>query len=67
MGNLSEIRKMFHTRVAGIPSGREMIEWRRSVAPDVLPHWSRFVSQTGVAAFGGEPDIKWLNRLEPVG
>jgi hypothetical protein len=32
--------------------------------PDALPHWSRFVSQTGVTAFGGGPDIKWLRRRE---
>jgi hypothetical protein len=32
--------------------------------PDVLPHWSRFVSQTGVTAFAGGPDIKWLRRRE---
>lgn len=38
---------------------------RRSCSPDVLPHWSRFVSQTGVTAFGGGPDIKWLWRREP--
>jgi hypothetical protein len=33
--------------------------------PDALPHWSRFVSQTGVTSFGGGPDIKWLSRREP--
>jgi hypothetical protein len=30
--------------------------------PDALPHWSRFVSQTGVTSSGGGPDIKWLRR-----
>jgi hypothetical protein len=35
--------------------------------PDALPHWSRFVSQTGVTSFGGGPDIKWLRRYEPAG
>ncbi len=36
------------------------------VAPpaDVLPHWSRFVSQTGVTPLGGGLDIKWLWRRE---
>ena len=38
---------------------------RRSCSPDALPHWSRFVSQTGVTSFGGGPDIKWLCRREP--
>ncbi len=33
--------------------------------PDALPHWSRFVSQTGVKSFSGGPDIKWLRRREP--
>lgn len=33
--------------------------------PDALPHWSRFVSQTGVTSFSGGPDIKWLPRREP--
>jgi len=46
---------------------RTHLRRRRSVAPDVLPHWSRFVSQTGVTPFGGGPDIKWLYRREPVG
>jgi hypothetical protein len=35
--------------------------------PDALPHWSRFVSQTGVTSFAGGPDIKWLRRREPAG
>ncbi|MGH7979062.1 MAG: hypothetical protein ACREE6_06775 [Limisphaerales bacterium] len=37
---------------------------RRSFPPDVLPHWSRFISQTGVTSIGGGPDIKWLWRRE---
>jgi hypothetical protein len=39
---------------------------RLTCPPDALPHWSRFVSQTGVTAFGGGPDIQWLRRREPV-
>lgn len=35
---------------------------RLSAPPGVLPHWSRFVSQTGVTPYGGGPDIKWLCR-----
>ena len=35
--------------------------------PDAFPHWSRFVSQTGVTARGGGPDIQWLRRCENVG
>jgi hypothetical protein len=38
---------------------------RLAYSPDALPHWSRFVSQTGVTPFGGGPDIKWLWRREP--
>jgi hypothetical protein len=38
---------------------------RLPCSPDVLPHWSRFVSQTGVTSFGGGPDVKWLWRREP--
>jgi hypothetical protein len=30
-----------------------------------LPHWSRFVSQTGVSSFTGGPEIKWLQRKRP--
>jgi hypothetical protein len=37
---------------------------RLACSPDALPHWSRFVSQTGVTPFGGGPDIKWLRRRE---
>jgi hypothetical protein len=39
---------------------------RVSSPPDALPHWSRFVSQTGVTSHGGGPDIKWLRRRETV-
>jgi hypothetical protein len=38
---------------------------RLSCPPDALPHWSRFVSQTGVASFAGGPAIQWLGRREP--
>jgi len=40
---------------------------RLSCPPEALPHWSRFVSQTGVTSFAGGPDIKWLRRREPAG
>jgi hypothetical protein len=35
---------------------------RRKVRDESLPHWSRFVSQTGVSAFGGGPRTDWLLR-----
>jgi hypothetical protein len=35
---------------------------RRKVPSESLPHWSRFVSQSGVTAFGGAPRIDWLCR-----
>jgi len=38
---------------------------RRKLHTDALPHWSRFVSQTGVTAFGGGPRIDWLCRGTP--
>jgi hypothetical protein len=39
---------------------------RRLACPrDALPHWSRFVSQTGVTPFSGAPDVRWLRRREP--
>jgi hypothetical protein len=38
---------------------------RRKVRTGALPHWSRFVSQTGVTAFGGGPRIDWLCRGMP--
>ena len=43
---------------------REHLSSRRSVSAGVLPHWSRFVSQTGVTAFNGGPRIDWLPRRE---
>lgn len=43
----------------------EHLPRRISPRPDALPHWSRFVSQTGVTVFSGGPDIKWLWRREP--
>jgi hypothetical protein len=44
---------------------RRHLPQRLSIPPDALPHWSRFVSQIGVASFAGGPDIKWLRRREP--
>jgi len=38
---------------------------RLACPADALPHWSRFVSQTGVTPYGGGPDIQWLRRREP--
>lgn len=38
---------------------------RRKVPSERLPHWSRFVSQSGVTAFGGPPRIDWLCRETP--
>jgi hypothetical protein len=38
---------------------------RHRVRVEALPHWSRFVSQTGVTAFGGPPRIDWLCRARP--
>lgn len=35
---------------------------RRKVRIENLPHWSRFVCQTGVSTFGGGPRIDWLTR-----
>jgi hypothetical protein len=44
---------------------REQLPRRLSYSPDALPHWSRFVSQTGVTPFGRGSNIKWLSRREP--
>jgi hypothetical protein len=44
---------------------RSHLPQRLSCLPDALPHWSRFVSQTGVTNFAGGPDIQWLRRHEP--
>jgi hypothetical protein len=38
---------------------------RRKVRTDSLPHWTRFVSQTGVTSFGGGPRVDWLRRGRP--
>ena len=44
---------------------RRHLPRRRKVRTGDLPHWSRFVSQTGVTAFGGGPRIDWLCRQTP--
>jgi len=41
---------------------RAHLSRRRKVRTEALPHWSRFVSQTGMTAFGGGPRIDWLCR-----
>jgi hypothetical protein len=46
---------------------REHLPQRLACPPDALPHWSRFVSQTGVMASGVGPDIKWLRRRKNAG
>lgn len=45
---------------------RDHLPRRRTCTSEALPHWSRFVSQTGVTPFGGGPDIRWLYRGKPV-
>lgn len=44
---------------------RARLPRRRKVRAEALPHWSRFVSQTGVTDFGGGPRIDWLCRAMP--
>lgn len=45
---------------------RRHLPERLPCPPDALPHWSRFISYTGVTGFTGGPDSKWLRRREPV-
>jgi hypothetical protein len=42
---------------------RPMLSRRKTPPEDSLPHWSRFVSMTGVTEKGG-PQIDWLMRYE---
>jgi hypothetical protein len=65
---------LFHIATLAVRFAPEAPPWayllrhlprRLSCPPDALPHWSRFVSQTGVTSFAGGPDIKWLRRREP--
>jgi hypothetical protein len=41
---------------------REVLPRRHKIKLDSLPHWSRFVTQTGVTEFGGPGRIDWLRR-----
>jgi hypothetical protein len=41
---------------------RHVLPRRHKIKSHSLPHWSRFVSQTGVTAFGGPGRIDWLRR-----
>ncbi len=43
---------------------RRALHPRRTIRPDVLPHWSRFVSQTGYTPAGRGQHIEWLGRDE---
>jgi hypothetical protein len=43
---------------------RSHLPQRLSCPPDALPHWSRFVSQTGVTSFADRSDIQWLRQRE---
>jgi hypothetical protein len=57
---------------ARVSSSQEPWAWLRAhlacrsrVRVGGLLHWSRFVSQTGVTAFGGGPRVDWLCREAP--
>jgi hypothetical protein len=41
---------------------RAALPRRHKINSESLPHWSRFVSQTGVTEFGGCGRIDWLRR-----
>lgn len=43
---------------------RAQLSPRKITSTADLPHWSRFVSQTGVTPYGGGPAILWLSRRE---
>ena len=43
---------------------RRVLRPRRTIRPDVLPHWSRFVSQTGYTPAGRGQHIEWHMRDE---
>jgi hypothetical protein len=43
---------------------RRALHPRRAIRPDVLPHWSRFVSQTGYTPAGRGQHVEWLVRDE---
>jgi hypothetical protein len=43
---------------------RAQLTSRRQLRTDALPHWSRFVSQTGYTPQGRGPHIEWLTRHE---
>jgi len=45
---------------------REHLNCRRHISTSALPHWSRFVSQTGITPFNRGPRIDWLARRELV-
>jgi hypothetical protein len=44
---------------------RGHLQTRQTINAEALPHWSRFVSQTGMTPFGGGPHIDWLCRAIP--
>lgn len=44
---------------------RKHLTQRTHRSSGALPHWSRFVSQTGVTPDRGNSDIRWLFRREP--
>lgn len=43
---------------------RRVVRPRGTIRPDALPHWSRFVSQTGYTPAGRGQHIEWLVRDE---
>lgn len=63
MAHIADAAARFAPELEPWASLRPMLGRRKTPPEDALPHWSRFVSMTGVTEKGG-PQIDWLVRYE---
>ena len=63
LAHIADAAARFAPTIEPWASLRPMLRRRKTPPEDALPHWSRFVSMTGVTEKGG-PQVDWLMRYE---
>jgi hypothetical protein len=67
LSHIAKVAERFDPRLEPWAKLRESLNPRGAAASEsALPHWSRFVSHTGVTIGGGPPETQWLRRREKI-
>jgi hypothetical protein len=65
--HIARVAERFDPRLEPWAKLRDSLNPRgAAVSESALPHWSRFVSHTGVSIGGGLPETQWLRRREKI-